>query len=55
MSRNKYFSFQSRISYVLRFILICDLFTDSPPYLLILSKERKEFLSNAFSFSPTIG
>jgi hypothetical protein len=34
MSRNKCFCFQVRISQVLRFISICDLFTDSPSYLI---------------------
>jgi hypothetical protein len=33
MSRNKCF-LQVRISHVLRFISICDLFTDSPSYTL---------------------
>jgi hypothetical protein len=32
MSRNKYFS-QVRISHVLRFVSICDLFTGSPSYI----------------------
>jgi hypothetical protein len=40
ISRNKWFS-QIRISYVLRFISICDLFTDSPAYL-IWTYERYE-------------
>jgi hypothetical protein len=40
MSRNKYF-FQVRISHVLLFISICDLFTDSPSYVQILVKIRQ--------------
>jgi hypothetical protein len=32
MSRNS-FSFQVRMSHVLRFISMCDLFTDSPSYV----------------------
>jgi hypothetical protein len=36
MSRNKCF-FQVRVSHVLRFMSICDLFTDSPSYFSIRS------------------
>jgi hypothetical protein len=35
MSRNKCF-LQVRISHVLRFISICDLFTDSPSYFAVI-------------------
>jgi hypothetical protein len=37
MSRNKCFFFHVRISHILRFISVCGLFTDSPPYLRALN------------------
>jgi hypothetical protein len=33
MSRNNFFFFQIRISHVLHFMFICDLFTDFPSYI----------------------
>jgi hypothetical protein len=43
MSRNKCF-FQVRILHVLSFISICDLFTDSPSYIVDGSTEKTELL-----------
>jgi hypothetical protein len=37
--------FQVRISYVLRFMSICDLFTDSPSYVAIHHQKERLILS----------
>jgi hypothetical protein len=51
MSRNKCFS-QVRISYVSRFISICELFTDSPSYILpiLVSRHLLQFTVTKFTF-----
>jgi hypothetical protein len=52
MSRNKC-SFQVPISQVLHFISICDLFTDSPLY--VLSLQHFYFYEGHITISPFLG
>jgi hypothetical protein len=47
MSRNGYF-FQVRISHVLRFISICDLFTDSPSYVTMWWRILKDVSNTVY-------